>query len=406
MKRNRQVDVSQLEVEMVVKNYPALCQLLDENITCGTSKIHQLERWKRYFDFERVPGSQAYKITCIYDTPIPLPVTEKEKEKTEKPQPTKARRGIYRQYAEYLLMQTVFNSDKQTVRTSKMQFIRALGLRTPKLDSAFNDARQKAEERNRENEKLVESATQMLQERFGDTIKISGAKEITPIEMLRENMIAEYSDDPEKKAIAESITIWNLRTFLKRIDAKARIILTSAVESMEKRGLVRSSESYNVLRDCSDEYMAAGVVRRDGYEFDENEVIESAKREVLTEMGFKTESEAYLRGKLDAFHQSLIDKISEPYGILDVRKQLRITARIAEEDYEEPVGFDEKTKMDIIADLNREYIEGLEREAIGQHQRIVDKYMGGMNPMEKGYKKERRKEDYVLKQTFLANHFL
>lgn len=58
-----------LKKEMIVKNYKELCSILDEKSTTGKSKQLQLERWKRYFDYEK----QGYKfiIKEVYNIPLP-----------------------------------------------------------------------------------------------------------------------------------------------------------------------------------------------------------------------------------------------------------------------------------------------------------------------------------------------
>ena len=51
-----------------IKNYKAMCELLNEYETTGNSKKAQLNRWKRYFDFHK--DGQKFVIDEIYDEPF------------------------------------------------------------------------------------------------------------------------------------------------------------------------------------------------------------------------------------------------------------------------------------------------------------------------------------------------
>lgn len=65
-----EVDLSSIEEGMVVKNYSSLCQMLNESVKQGNSKVSQMKRWNRYFSYEK--DGRAFTITKIYDTPLPV----------------------------------------------------------------------------------------------------------------------------------------------------------------------------------------------------------------------------------------------------------------------------------------------------------------------------------------------
>ena len=65
---------------LYVKNYPTLCQLLNEEVKSGKSKILQLQKWERFFKFEpeTIDGikKRGFTIIEIYPTPkvnVPKP---------------------------------------------------------------------------------------------------------------------------------------------------------------------------------------------------------------------------------------------------------------------------------------------------------------------------------------------
>lgn len=65
---NTPIDTSVLKVGMVVKNYKALCELLDQPVLEGNSKKYQLKEFERYFDWEK--SGIKFVIADIYDTPL------------------------------------------------------------------------------------------------------------------------------------------------------------------------------------------------------------------------------------------------------------------------------------------------------------------------------------------------
>ena len=64
-----EVDVSKLDIGMVVRNYKELCQLLAQTPKTGNARKAQLRMWNRYFNWER--SGKKYIITEIYDIPLP-----------------------------------------------------------------------------------------------------------------------------------------------------------------------------------------------------------------------------------------------------------------------------------------------------------------------------------------------
>lgn len=68
-KVDTQLDVSKLEVGMVVKNYPTMCTLIGDEIKKCNSKKAQFKVWKQYFDWE--PDGQKFIIVDVYDRPLP-----------------------------------------------------------------------------------------------------------------------------------------------------------------------------------------------------------------------------------------------------------------------------------------------------------------------------------------------
>ena len=64
------MNLKKIKEGLVVANYPAMCELLEEQVMKGgKSKKLQLERWKKYFDWEN--DGHKFIITKIRETPLP-----------------------------------------------------------------------------------------------------------------------------------------------------------------------------------------------------------------------------------------------------------------------------------------------------------------------------------------------
>lgn len=85
------IDCSRIETGMVIKNYNAMCDVLNEKPSTGKSKQLQLSRWKCFFDFDK--DGQKFIIGEIFKTPLPSVDARKLKD------------TIYVKYIELLLME-------------------------------------------------------------------------------------------------------------------------------------------------------------------------------------------------------------------------------------------------------------------------------------------------------------
>lgn len=73
-KNEAQIEVSNLKEGMVLKNYPTLCNLLGEKQLNGYSKVAQMKRWHRYFDWEQ--KGQKFVILDVYEEPLPKELSD------------------------------------------------------------------------------------------------------------------------------------------------------------------------------------------------------------------------------------------------------------------------------------------------------------------------------------------
>lgn len=101
-----------LKVGNVYKNYPALCSALGESVKTNNSKKAQLKEWSRFFEWERI--GHKYKITKIYGTPKPK---EQGRKKSSK----------YATAAYDILIQEMRQKEYSKFFTSKLRLIELFG---------------------------------------------------------------------------------------------------------------------------------------------------------------------------------------------------------------------------------------------------------------------------------------
>lgn len=423
-KRKEKVKLTKIKEGMIIKNYKVFCDLVGEKVKAGEAKQVQIKRWSRFIEFERVPHTQAYRIIKIYDKPAA---------KQDKRMDRKFRGGIYKRYVEYLLMQMLIHSENDTVRTSRKHFMSLIGLLPPTWNDIINNANCKVKEWKEENKEgevqekqeaadeameIINQTIKDVEEKYGIkyTVNVDVAQEKDNgqngyYKIIQDSFIRWIKDNgtAEEVEFIEKIPFYNIRTFVDRVNDKARAIFSSAIDSMEQNGLVRVANSYNVEKKNAKGYIRVYTADKycdsNGKEYDENEIIRSAINDALRQLGCKNYSHARLQHKLqEAYEMAAID-LTEQYGILKAYNQTRLTIKNDGFDITEILEGDPNL-AEIIKNLNTEFIAGLHRQTVRQHTRVLDNNMGGYKPMDKKYERERAEDCYVDNQTFLIDHFL
>lgn len=95
------MNLKNITVGQVIKNYKGMCNLLEEKELSSNSKIAQLKEWSRYFSFEK--DGQKFIITEIYDIPL-----------VKNDDRAKGNNTIYVDYIEILLMHYLSHKEEYT----------------------------------------------------------------------------------------------------------------------------------------------------------------------------------------------------------------------------------------------------------------------------------------------------
>lgn len=109
-----EINISNLAVGMIVKNYRAMCALLGEAVKTGNAKKSQMKTWERYFRYEKVKGSQKMVITEIFEQP-----KEKVDKRTD---------GVYVKSIEVILLHELAKRKDYTATFTKNALWHRLGM--------------------------------------------------------------------------------------------------------------------------------------------------------------------------------------------------------------------------------------------------------------------------------------
>lgn len=261
---NKNITTSQLYEGLIVKNYKEMCSILncEPSKTKGSSRTYQIKDWQRYFDFEK--SGQKFIITEVYDTPYPTIDARKLKE------------GLYVKYIELLLIKYLSTCNGHQTKITKGNLYQILGL---------------------------------VNANYGE-YRLSKNKHISTV------------DSKLKEAIKESdISKADIVSFYQRAELKLNKILSTALNSMSKRFLIKYETEYVIkLPVCegTDEYTLKIA--------DTNQVsnILYAQNYILGVMGYSNITQVMLAGQLQVFNSKTDAYLREKYGWLGFYSQLSI----------------------------------------------------------------------------------
>ncbi len=100
---------------LIIKNYKALAELLDEKVSGTNTRKAQLTNWKRYFEHKK--EGHKFIITKVYDEP--LPVTEGK---------SVGNNMVYVKYIETLLLHILSQQEDKSIICTKNYLLVALGI--------------------------------------------------------------------------------------------------------------------------------------------------------------------------------------------------------------------------------------------------------------------------------------
>lgn len=243
---------------MVVKNYPAMCELLEETRKSSDSKKAQLKEWQRYFEFKR--HGQAFIITKIYDEPLEV-----------KDGRASGNNSIYIKYIQLLLLDYLRKQkiDEQSCQITYTQLFKELGMVneffTTHLDKDEND--------------------EPVEDKVGEYL-------------IHENQIEE---------------------FLLESNERLHSIIKSAFKSLENRRILKVEKQYKIMykQNPDDDFMVHIPATKE----DKENILEIQK-EALRDMGLKDVTAVYAMNRANEFYERVNSKLYKKFGWSGVYKQL------------------------------------------------------------------------------------
>lgn len=188
-----EINISQLNVGMVVKNYKQMCELLEQPVCVGKSKQYQIKTWERYFDYYK--EGQKFIITQIYDTPLP------------DNDGRKLRDSLYTKYIEVLLMRYLASCNDCSADITKKQLYKLIG--------------------------LIPNTYENYSDEFGKRVQ--------------NKMKNEYQQEVDEESI---------QIFCQKTNLKLNSIITSALESMKRRMLITYQTQYVIMENGFQSHVA------------------------------------------------------------------------------------------------------------------------------------------------------
>lgn len=258
-------NIDNLYIGQVVPNYKKLCELLEVEPKTGKSRQLQEKDFFRYFDYEKLKFSNGYMILDIYDTPL---------QKNEK-----SKNSLYCNALKLMIMYELTKApivDKDniyTIYTTLNELIRKLEL----LTLFFN-----------------KDITDYLIDKYS---------------ALTEQDISEIDRNEFKREI------YIFKTLTRR---KHKGNINYALKRLKEQNMIHY-DSYSMIIERVD-----GKKNYRQADFNEEVLIESAKREAAKSIGFKNSNTASLFNP-NAYNKEL-DKIYHRYGWLGVFNQIKIGA--------------------------------------------------------------------------------
>jgi hypothetical protein len=260
IKNKNEIDLSQITIGAEFKNYKQLAQALGEEVCDGNAKKYQMNKWKRYFDFEKANKGQAITITDIYSEPYPTDDARKIKE------------GLYVKYIELLLLEYLSKQEGQKVELSKQSLFLELGI-------------------------------------IGNNYKVENRTN-----KIIKSDIAYLTDDVCVP------TDFEIKHFYQRAYQKINDILKTALRSMRDRRLINYQKNTYIVR----EDIFTGKTIQSIATDEEEKMLLQAENAILNEMGVATVTQVYLKFKAEEFYERVNEYVTNNYGWLRVYSLLSI----------------------------------------------------------------------------------
>ena len=337
------MNISNLEVGQVIKNYKELCKILDEKVKTGESKKSQIKEFERYFSYNK--DGNKFIIQEIYDSP---------KSKIDNRQ--NGNNTLYSDMIQDLLMdilvQNATNENKLVLLLGANKLLRLLCMVSENYGYCRQNIPKLGTYMNIENDFIYDF--------YDVNHKNLESRLINALEKLAKKSLIFWSI--EKAVIVENVRI--KRNELGEIELSEVDLDTYDFTKGEKRHRI-NYEVVTTHRQATDK---------------EVEIILQTEAEVMEEMGFENKQSIFLGGSWQTFTKMVNKMLHKKANILFAYNAYKI---ICNRDYiikeYEDLKLMEMTDFERNKNknkLNKTVIDSLEYNATRRHEKISDKILG------------------------------
>lgn len=334
------MNIENLEVGKIYKNYKVMCEALGVNIEAGNSKKAQLKEWERYFEYTK--QGNKFIINTIYDEP-------KEKQDFRNGGNNKVK---YIDKIEKLILDLLVQDENNGhVFLSKNKLLQTLKM----VNENYSYGKYKPQK--------LSKYTNVKKEEISDFYEISD-------DMLQRNLEAALKNLRNKALIVwkTSLTIGYIETYVP-LNEDAEVKAT-------RKQVMDSNGDIEYVYDVAQP--AKRMVHQKANEIEEKLIIHTEK-EVLNTFGFKAIKDVFRYNKSEEFYKRVQSILFEKHNIYLYYNSYEITFNydhILEEweEFEEKLKLLQEEKESTQKELNQNIIDKLNDNAENRHIKAPVKF--------------------------------
>lgn len=256
------MNISNLEVGMIVKNYKELCSLLSESVYSGNSKIYQIKEWERFFSYHK--DGNKFIIDNIYVNP-----KEKDDKRLE---------GV----------NSIFSDDIQVLLLDLLA-------------------------QSKTNGQLNLPATTLLNKLSMVNINYKNGRKNIP--KLSELLEVEEKFIYDFYNTTQSSLKGMLETALNQLKRKSLVFWSKVISVCERKAHIKLNELSEpvINKDGKINYQVTDTYRKATQ--DEMQLILRIEKEVLKEMGYRDKQDVFINGLWDKYMNSVTKRLYDKANI-------------------------------------------------------------------------------------------
>lgn len=241
--------------------------------------------------------------------------------------------------------------------------------------------------------------------RKGNAVDITKRELYSVLGMVNKNYdMLDYDDNYNalQKELGINVSIFNIRQFHQRVENKLSKLLYSALESMEKRHLIRYEKKYII--NVSEGENSSGYRSIVASPHQEGVIFE-VQQDVLDEFGYENISQVALKYKVKEFYDKVNEQLNEKYEWIGYYTKISITLL---KDFSTVQRLSAEDIRDLPSDVQREQfnkliLQKVDQQAYTKYEKYQKQDIEGFLEGGVGFKYD---ESYLESQSELSDFIL